>query len=345
MAEKQQSTALTTRLQQAETIKNAVACLIPETDPDKQTIFSKNCLFYLVKNKATFSGDIIEINGAKVDVFEFLQQMYLAAKVGLSLIDGEVSFITYAGGEVVTVPDFRAEKRIAEEKGLTIDFIHGREGDEFSIGASPIKHKFDIKERKGTFNTIKTKELTNDKGKTYKVNEIANNDVIFYAAIAKVNETGEEFSYVESTENIILRANPKTQKFYKDPNAKDTMCEKFVLRQLLKRLPSNLRSIDFDKWEPSFEDAEIIEEKPAEPKAPKAKPQKLQIVKGAELWDKMTAAIKAGTVKTIAEIDKYYILDEADRPEVLAMLMDQETAEPGDKQPSPMDLFNDEEGK
>lgn len=345
MAEKQQSTALAIRLHQAETIKNAVACLIPETDPDKQTIFSKNCLFYLVKNKATFSGDIIEINGAKVDVFEFLQQMYLAAKVGLSLIDGEVSFITYAGGEVVTVPDFRAEKRIAEEKGLTIDFIHGRQGDEFSIGASPIKHKFDIKERKGTFNKIDQKQVSTKNGGTYTINETTN-DVIFYAAIAKVNETGEEFSYVESTENIILRANPKTQKFYKDPNAKDTMCEKFVLRQLLKRLPSNLRSIDFDKWEPSFEDAEIIEEKPAEPKAPKAKPQKLQIVKGAELWDKMTAAIKAGTVKTIAEIDKYYILDEADRPEVLAMLMDQEPAtKPGDKHPSPMDLFNDEEGK
>lgn len=340
MAEQKQN-ALAIRLQQAETIKNAVACFIPETD-EAQNTFSKNCLFYLVKNKATFNDDTIEIDGVNVDLFEYLQKMYLVSKSGLSLIDGEFSIVKYAGGEIVVVPDFRAEKRIAESKGLTIDFIHGRKGDEFSQGISPLKHKFDIKERKGTFYSIKTKELTNDKGKTYTVNEVVNNDVIFYAAVAKVLETGEEFSYVESTENIILRANPKTKKFYKDPNAKDTMCEKFVLRQLIKRLPSNLRGIDFDKWEPSFEDAEIIEEKPVETKTPKAKPQKLQIVKGAELWDKMTAAIKAGTVKTIAEIDKYYILDEADRPEVLAMLMENEPA--ADNTPSPMDLFN-EEGK
>ena len=168
------------------------------------------------------------------------------------------------------------------------------------------------------------------------------NDILWYGVIARVNETGEEFSYVESTQNILLRANPKTPKFYKDPNAKDVMFEKFVLRQLIKRLPSNLRGIDFDKWEGKFdniEEAEIVEEAPKkEPKTPPTQ-SKLPLVKGSETWAKMETAIKSGKVKDIASIERKYEVAEDDRPEILAMLM--ENCEPADTEKSPMNLFNE----
>ena len=351
--ENQNQNALAMRLQQANEIKQVVECFIPETT-EKQAIFAKNCQFYLIKNKAKMvDGNVLinyeekEINGkkvisgAKVDLFEFCQKMYLASKAGLSLIDGEFSFITYDGGEVVVVPDFRAEKRIAEEKGLTIGFVHGRKGDEFTIEADPLKHGFKIQPRKGEFAKIESKTATSKAGKQYAVNEVQN-DILWYGVIARVNETGEEFSYVESTQNILLRANPKTPKFYKDPNAKDVMFEKFVLRQLIKRLPSNLRGIDFDKWEGKFdniEEAEIVEEAPKkEPKTPPTQ-SKLPLVKGSETWAKMETAIKAGKVKDIASIERKYEVAEDDRPEILAMLM--ENCEPADTEKSPMNLFNE----
>ena len=339
--ENTQTNALAMRLQQANEIKQVVECFIPETT-EKQAIFAKNCQFYLIKNKAQMVDGNVVINGVKVDLFEFCQKMYLASKAGLSLIDGEFSFITYDGGEVVVVPDFRAEKRIAEEKGLTIGFVHGRKGDEFTIEADPLKHNFKIQPRKGEFAKIESKTATSKAGKQYAVNEVQN-DILWYGVIARVNETGEEFSYVESTQNILLRANPKTLKFYKDPNAKDVMFEKFVLRQLIKRLPSNLRGIDFDKWEGKFdniEEAEIVEEAPKkEPKTPPTQ-AKLPLVKGSETWSKMETAIKAGKVKDIASIERKYEVGEDDRNEILSMLMEHcEPATDTANDDNPMSLF------
>lgn len=318
MENQQQSTALATRLQQAEMIKNAVVCFIPETDEQKQTLFTKNSLFYLVKNKGFLQGDKVclpKANGEplQIDLFEYLQKMYLASKAGLSLIDGDFQFVPFGGKNptIAVVPDFRAEQKIAEGRGLAISYIHGRAGDEAESLPIPLKHNFVLRSKKQGFDKI-------TKVNAY-TQEVAN-DVIWYACIAKVEETGEEFSYVESRENIIARANPATLKFYKDPNAKDTMCEKFVLRQLLKRLPSNLRGVDFDKWLPNFEDAEYEEvaEATAEVPTPKEtkenKPktppkQELKpLVEGSETWFKMIESIKSHKV-TIEQIARKYDIE------------------------------------
>ena len=311
MENQQQSTALATRLQQAEMIKNAVVCFIPETDTEKQTLFTKNSLFYLVKNKGFLQGDKVclpKANGdtLQIDLFEYLQKMYLASKAGLSLIDGDFQFVPFGGKNptIAVVPDFRAEQKIAEGRGLAISYIHGRAGDEAESLPIPLKHNFVLRSKKQGFDKI-------TKVNAY-TQEVAN-DVIWYACIAKVEETGEEFSYVESRENILLRANPATLKFYKDPNAKDTMCEKFVLRQLLKRLPSNLRGVDFDKWLPNFEDAEYeeVQETPSAPTPKEAKtktPPKQELkplVEGSETWFKMIESIRAHKV-TIEQIARKY---------------------------------------
>ena len=127
--ERKENNALAMRLQQANEIKQVVECFIPETT-EKQAIFAKNCQFYLIKNKAKMvDGNVLinyeekEINGkkvisgAKVDLFEFCQKMYLASKAGLSLIDGEFSFITYDGGEVVVVPDLGQRNELPKKRG------------------------------------------------------------------------------------------------------------------------------------------------------------------------------------------------------------------------------------
>lgn len=317
MENQQQSTALMSRTQQAENIMKAVVCFIPETDPEKQTLFTKNSLFYLVKSKGYLQGDKVclpKANGEtlQIDLFEYLQKMYLASKAGLSLIDGDFQFVPFGGKNptIAVVPDFRAEQKIAEGRGLAISYIHGRAGDEAESLPIPLKHNFTLRSRKQGFDKI-------TKVNAY-TQEVAN-DVIWYACIAKVEETGEEFSYVESRENILLRANPATLKFYKDPNAKDTMCEKFVLRQLLKRLPSNLRGVDFDKWLPNFEDAEYEEvpetaETPTAPATKEYKPktppkQELKpLVEGSETWFKMIDSIKAHKV-TIEQIARKYDIE------------------------------------
>lgn len=303
MAEiEKRNTMLALRMQQAEEIKQAVACFIPENE-ENQGIFTKNCLFYIIKNKAVMSDNWLTINNIQVDLFEFLQKMYLASKAGLSLVEGEFTPVTFDGGEFVLMPDFRAEKRIAEEKGLIISFLHGRDGDEFTEEANPLKHQFKIKSRVGKFQQIQQKTATAKSGKQYSICE-AVSDIKWYACIAKVIATGEEFSYVESAENIIMRANPKTLKFYKDPNAQEVMHEKFVLRQLIKRLPSNLRGIDFDKFEGKFEDvedAQVIEEEAK----PTAKPKPI-LVKDSETWKKMEKAILDGKVANMDVIERKY---------------------------------------
>lgn len=307
MENQQQSTALTTRTQQAENIMKAVVCFIPETDPEKQTLFTKNSLFYLVKNKGFLQGDKVclpKANGEplQIDLFEYLQKMYLASKAGLSLIDGDFQFVPFGGKNptIAVVPDFRAEQKIAEGRGLAISYIHGRAGDEAESLPIPLKHNFVLRSKKQGFDKI-------TKVNAY-TQEVAN-DVIWYACIAKVEATGEEFSYVESRENILLRANPATLKFYIDPNAHHTMCEKFVLRQLLKRLPSNLRGVDFDKWLPDYEDAEYEEvaETPTPPKTP-PKQELKPLVEGSETWFKMIESIKAHKV-TIEQIARKYDIE------------------------------------
>lgn len=319
MENQQQSTALTLKLQQAESIKNAVECFIPETDEQKQTLFTKNSLFYLVKSKGYLQDDKVclpKANGEplQIDLFEYLQKMYLASKAGLSLIDGDFQFVPFGGKNptIAIVPDFRAEQKIAEGRGLIISYIHGRADDVVEYLPDPLKHGFTLNSKKQGFDKIKTVNAY--------TKEVENDDVTWYACVAKVEATGEEFSYVESRENILLRANPATLKFYKDPNAHHTMCEKFVLRQLLKRLPSNLRGVDFDKWLPNFEDAEYEEvaETPKEAPTPKeakeAKPktppkQELKpLVEGSETWFKMIESIKSHKV-TIDQIARKYDIE------------------------------------
>lgn len=315
MENQQQSTALATRLQQAEMIKKAVICFIPETDEEKQTLFTKNSLFYLVKNKGYLQGDKVCLpkqNGEplQIDLFEYLQKMYLASKAGLSLIDGDFQFASFGGKNptIAVVPDFRAEQKIAEKRGLAISYIHGRAGDEAESLPIPLKHNFTLRSKKQGFDKIK---------KVNAYTQEVENDVIWYACIAKVEETGEEFSYVESRENILMRANPATLKFYNDPNAKDTMCEKFVLRQLLKRLPSNLRGVDFDKWLPNFEDAEYEEVTETTAEVTTTKEAKLKtapkqelkpLEEGSETWFKMIESIRAHKV-TIDQIARKYDIE------------------------------------
>lgn len=307
------TTMLALRMQQAEEIRQAVACFIPE-NAENQEVFSKNCLFYIIKNKAVMSDNWLTINNIQVDLFEFLQKMYEMSRCGLSLIDGDFSVVTYAGGQVVCVPEWRAERRIAESKGLTITFLHGKAGDEFMQEANPLKHTFSIRPRKGSFSSISEKEITTKNGGKMKVRQVTN-DVIWYAVVAETAD-GQRFSYVESTENILMRANPKTLQFYNDPNAQHTMYEKFVLRQLLKRLPSNLRGVDFDKVDqPDFEDTEYAEyedvaptnvEAKVEEKKPKVLETKLlPLVEGSETWFKMIDSIRAKKV-TYEQIARKY---------------------------------------
>lgn len=300
------------KMQLAE-FQQVASVLLPEKEEDAN-LFCKNVMFYCLKNKAVMNGETVTVNGITIDIFTFLQKMYEMSRCGLSLIDGEFSVVTYAGGQVVCVPEWRAERRIAESKGLTITFLHGKAGDEFMQEANPLKHTFSIRPRKGSFSAICEKEITTKSGGKMKVRQ-ATNDVVWYAAVAET-AGGQRFSYVESTENILMRANPKTLQFYNDPNAQHTMYEKFVLRQLLKRLPSNLRGVDFDKVDqPDFDDTEYAEyedvaptnvEAKVEEKKPKVMETKLlPLVEGSETWFKMIDSIKARKV-TYEQIARKY---------------------------------------
>ena len=297
--------------------------LIPENNEGRQ-MFNRNVMFYLVKNKAVAKDDMLVVNGITIDKMEFVQKMYEATRSGLSLIDGDFSLVTFQGGEVVVMPNFRSEIRMAEAKGLQFNFIHGREGDTFEV-LGTLQHKFDIKPRKGNFKNIQTKQVSTAKGGSYGVNEYEN-DVVWYA-VECITPTGQRFSYVESTKNILLRANPKTLKFYKDPNAADTMFEKFVFRQLNKRLPSNLAIFDFDKTSnPSFDDvqdAEVVEEvqpqpQPAEPQQPKPTKKRLEI--DDDNWKKMLKAISEGKQFTLEQVEKHYDMTDEVRQAVIEEL-------------------------
>lgn len=352
MAEiEKRNTMLALRMSQAEEIRQAVACFIPENE-ENQGIFTKNCLFYLIKNKASLQGDKVVLpkpNGEalQIDIFEYLQKMYLASKAGLSLIDGDFQFVPFGGKNptISIVPDFRIEKKIAESKGLVISFIHGREGDEANQLPIPLQYEFVLRSKK-----------TNHFAEIQKVNaytqKVVNDDVIWYAAVAQlVDNPDVTYAYVESKQNILMRANPATLKFYEDPNAHHVMYEKFVLRQLLKNLPNNLRGVDFDKWLPSFNDIEeavVIDEEMPEIKenkpenAPKRRitADKLLLEKGSETWDKMAKAIVDKKVTDLAQIErKYAILDE-NRQEIIDMFVN---AMDGEEAPveSPMTLFNE----
>jgi hypothetical protein len=342
-----QNTALALRMQQANEIKQAVSCFIPE-DEKGQELFSRNCLFYIVKNKAEIQGDMVIIPREKdtleIGLFEFLEKMYVASSAGLSFINKEFTLVPFGGKNptVAVVPDFRVEKRIAESKGLTIRFLHGRKGDAFTEEADPLCHTFTIIRRSGEFKII---EKTNQYGGLK-----SKNDVEWYAAIATAHATGKEYSYVESTNNILLRANPSTLSFYDNPNSMDSMYEKFVLRQLIRRLPSELRSIDFDKVE-DIPYEEVIEE-PAQI-APNTQPKqlperpieqnRLPLIKDSETWKKMVDAIKNKRVKDIASIERKYIIAANDREEILSMLMEQEqpATDGANEEKSPMNLFKE----
>ena len=339
--EEKQNSAVAVRNEEAmmNQLKKSVDLVIPSSVQDRE-LFAQNCMLYLAEVNAKINGEFVEIPKkdkdeilAKVPILDFLQVMWNASKRGLNFGCREFSLIPFGGKsqKVSLVVDYRVDRRMIESKNITIEFLHGKASDIVYEFPNPLKHEFPTRKEKRqmSFKPIEGKGYT---AKT-------TNDVVWYACIARHNETGEELSYVESAENIRLRANPSTFNFYTNPNAQDTMYEKFVLRQLAQRLPTEWGGEDWDKVSNiPFEDAEYEEvtETPATPAIKEAKPktppkQELKpLEEGSETWFKMIESIRAHKV-TIEQIARKYDIEPI-RSQV-EMLFDtyKETAEANEK--------------
>jgi hypothetical protein len=317
-----QNSAVAVRKEEAmmNQLKKSVDLVIPSSVQDRE-LFAQNCMLYLAEVNAIINGEFVEIPKkdkdeilAKVPILDFLQVMWNASKRGLNFGCREFSLIPFGGKsqKVSLVVDYRVDRRMIESKNITIEFLHGKESDIVYEFPNPLKHEFPTRNEKRpmTFKTIEGKGYT---AKT-------TNDVVWYACIARHNETGEELSYVESAANIRLRANPSTFNFYINPNAQDTMYEKFVLRQLAQRLPTEWGGEDWDKVSNiPFEDAEyeevaeaptpkeVKEVKESKPKTP-PKQELKPLVEGSETWFKMIDSIKSHKV-TIDQVARYYDID------------------------------------
>ena len=340
---KQESEALAFRTQQAEEIKKVVPLIIPE-DGENKELFARNCMLFIVENDVMIEdGKVIIPNKSDekktitMPVVDFVGKMWRASKLGLNFGCREFALIPFGGEKKQTVqivPDYRVERKRVEEKGITIRFLHGYDGDKVYMHPDPLKHRFECHEQEMVFSEIE------GSGNNLKIE----NKVVWYACVARNNATGEELSYVESAKNILLRANPAWRGFYDNPNSVDSMYDKFVMRQLIKRLPSNWGGENWDKIEdiPFEEVAEEATKQIEEAPAPTPRPieqEKRHLEKDSETWEKMEKAIKGGKVKDITAIERKYIIAESDRPEILAMLM--ENCTPAENEKSPMNLFNE----
>ena len=306
---KKEQSALAMKDEQMEVIKKGMELVIPETDLNKKVQFAQNCMLYLVENKAEIRDGQVTIKSKddkelfSFGVLDFLQKMWIAVKKGLSFGCKEFTLVPFGGKSptIAVVPDFRIEKKRIEEKGISISFLHGKLGDEVFETANPLKHEFKLQKRPMTFKKIE--------GKGYSAT--TDNDVLWYACIAKNIETGEELSYVESRQNIELRANPASFQFYRNPNAIDSMYDKFVMRQLVKRLPSNWGGENWDRIEDiPFEDADYEEVAETNQQKPKTPPTQklLPLVEGSETWFKMVESVKSHKV-TIEQIARKYDIE------------------------------------
>ena len=320
--EEKQNSAVAVRKEEAmmNQLKKSVDLVIPSSVQDRE-LFAQNCMLYLAEVNAKINDEFVEIPKkdkdeilAKVPILDFLQVMWNASKRGLNFGCREFSLIPFGGKsqKVSLVVDYRVDRRMIESKNITIEFLHGKATDVVYEFPNPLKHEFPTRneKRQMIFKTIEGKGYT---AKT-------TNDVVWYACIARHNETGEELSYVESAENIRLRANPSTFNFYTNPNAQDTMYEKFVLRQLAQRLPTEWGGEDWDKvGNIPFEEAEYEEvaeataaptpkeAKEAKPKTP-PKQELKPLVEGSETWFKMIESIRAHKV-TIEQIARKYDIE------------------------------------
>ena len=120
---KKEQSALAVKDEQMEVIKKGMELVIPETDLNKQVEFARNCMLYLVENKAEIRDGQVTIKSKddkelfSFGVLDFLQKMWIAVKKGLSFGCKEFTLVPFGGKNptIAVVPDFRIEKQRIEE--------------------------------------------------------------------------------------------------------------------------------------------------------------------------------------------------------------------------------------
>jgi hypothetical protein len=263
-------------------------------------------LSFCVKNDATITPESVIFKQKEKTITwnkaKFILACIDAQKMGLKIRDGEVYIVDFKGIPTIH-PNYNAEIRLYKEQGVTFSFFKLFEGDTF---------KFAGNQWKCSLNLVQHGEEIIGKTPKYYCVEMAINGKFFANKVMSPSE-------------ILAGANPSGRFMYEGA-FKDQMYQKYIVRQLIahaKRCNAISLQADFDRLE-NYSQYVEIDNAPIEIK-------EKNILK-EEALKKALTAIKEGTVKNIASIDKKYNVEGDTRQELVNAFKEKEAEENNDKQ-------------
>lgn len=262
-------------------------------------------LSFCVKNDATITPESVTFKQKEKTITwnkaKFILACIDAQKMGLKIRDGEVYIVDFKGIPTIH-PNYNAEIRLYKEQGVTFSFFKLFEGDTF---------KFAGNQWKCSLNLVQHGEEIIGKTPKYYCVEMAINGKFFANKVMSPSE-------------ILAGANPSGRFMYEGA-FKDQMYQKYIVRQLIahaKRCNAISLQADFDRLE-NYSQYVEIENAPIEV-------TEKNILKEEGLKKALTA-IKEGTVKNIASIDKKYNVEGDTRQELVNAFNEKEAEGNNDK--------------
>ena len=261
-------------------------------------------LSFCVKNDATITPESVIFKQKEKTITwnkaKFILACIDAQKMGLKIRDGEVYIVDFKGIPTIH-PNYNAEIRLYKEQGVTFSFFKLFEGDTF---------KFAGNQWKCSLNLVQHGEEIIGKTPKYYCVEMAINGKFFANKVMSPSE-------------ILAGANPSGKLMYEGP-FKDQMFQKYIVRQLIahaKRCNAISLQADFDRLE-NYSQYVDIESSPVSVTVNTLKDENLK---------KALTAIKEGTVKSIAAIDRKYNVEGDVRQELVNAFNEKEAEGNNDK--------------
>ncbi len=304
--------------------------------PDFQK-FLRNCNFYLLQNCKGFDEktQTIQIKqGDKVmniNSLSFFTAMVKASDCGCNLAKKEGYLIfrdnkAEQEGAAIFTPHWEFEKKQYEElNNCSVYFvkIYTNFGDKFyKMGET--SYEINIQKKENFTEKLTSEQKTSKSGYSYK--QTTTSLPTHYACVIKTEN--EQYSIVDSTENIEALCNTANSPFYKNASSADYMYYKAIFRKLKKLLPTNLQqSPDYEKITEYIDVQPIVNEKEKEeiklqltekekeiadefsdkqPEPEPDQPEKPELVEGSEEWKRFLTSIISGKKITFKQVELHY---------------------------------------
>ena len=210
--------------------------LIVAENPENRGLFVKNLVMGIVSKQATLHGDKLLFGNTEILLSQYVTEVYRWSRKGFSLLDGDLSLVTFDGknSSAQFFPSYQKEiecYRNSIGKNCEINFMEICPKDEI-IDSGNLA--ITIEKKEAYKRTLYKKRYGGNNFEGYAVTD--NLSGIFVEVAIREDNNVKKFGTYVSKEEVDAATGKGLSYFYNAPTSRLTMYRKFAIRKLIREL-------------------------------------------------------------------------------------------------------------